>query len=300
MRRVEHAATRIAFAGLGRMGLPMCERLARAGFAVVATDLSTDARDVIVRLGVEWAPTVAAAASSADVVVTVLPGPGALAAVTDELVGALSPGTTWIDMTTGSASVARDIAAPARSRGIHTLDAPVAGGPDAARDGRLVAFVGGTTADVKAQSALLEVLCAKVLHVGPGGAGYTVKLLVNLLWFGQAIATAEALTLGERAGIDPDLLRSAVDQSAAASGFVAHDADALLAGNDLTSFGLARCCEELQSALALGRELGVPLELAATVADVHDQALAHYGDVDGELLGARFVAERAGVSLRRG
>jgi 3-hydroxyisobutyrate dehydrogenase len=129
--------------------------------------------------------------------------------------------------------------------------------------------------------------------------GYTVKLLVNLLWFGQAVATAEVLALGERAGLDLDIFRAAVGHSAAASRFIAHDADALLDGDDRTSFGLARCCEELEAALALGAELGVPLELAAVVADVHRQALQHYGDVDGELLGARLVAERAGVSLRR-
>ena len=123
---------------------------------------------------------------------------------------------------------------------------------------------------------------------------------MNLLWFGQALATAEALTLARRAGLDLDTLLAAVGESAASSRFVTGDAQALLDGDDLTSFSLARCCEELSSVLSLGHELDVPLELASLVSELHRRALAHYGDVDGELLGARLIAERAGVTLRRG
>jgi 3-hydroxyisobutyrate dehydrogenase len=126
-----------------------------------------------------------------------------------------------------------------------------------------------------------------------------VKLLVNLLWFGQALASAEALTLASKAGIDLDTLREAVGHSASRTGFMAQDADALLDGDDLSSFALARSCDQLSAVLKLGADLDAPLELASLVADLHRRALAHYGERDGELLGARFVAERAGVELRR-
>jgi 3-hydroxyisobutyrate dehydrogenase len=139
------------------------------------------------------------------------------------------------------------------------------------------------------------VVADRIIHVGPPGSGYTLKLLANALWFGQAVAVAEALTLAERAGIDPETARAALGQSAAGGRFLDHDAPALLAGDDLTSYALARCCEQLGTVLALGEQLAVPLELAAVVDEVHRRALAHYGEVDGELLGARFVAERAGV-----
>jgi 3-hydroxyisobutyrate dehydrogenase len=133
--------------------------------------------------------------------------------------------------------------------------------------------------------------------VGPAGSGYAVKLLVNMLWFGQAIAHGEALTLAARMGLDPETVRLAVQQSAAASRFGERDAPALLRGDDLTSFSLARCCEQLGAVLALGEALGVPLELGAQVAALHEQALAHFGDVNGELLAARLVAQRAGVDF---
>jgi 3-hydroxyisobutyrate dehydrogenase len=94
-------------------------------------------------------------------------------------------------------------------------------------------------------------------------------------------------------------LREALGHSAAATRFLTEDADALLNGDDLTSFSLGRCVEELESVIAVGDKLGVPLELGALIEDLYRQALERYGDVDGELLGARFIAERAGVTLRR-
>jgi 3-hydroxyisobutyrate dehydrogenase len=203
-------------------------------------------------------------------------------------------------MSTASSGVARSVAAAAGPRGVRVLDAPVGGGPDAARSGTLLAFVGGDAADLQAQRALLATMADRIVHVGPSGSGYTVKLLVNLLWFGQALATAEVLTLAWRAGLDLETLLAAVSQSAAASRFLTEGGQALLAGDDLTSFSLARCCEELASVLSLGDELEVPLELARLVSDLHRRALAHYGDVDGELLGARLIAERAGFMLGQG
>jgi 3-hydroxyisobutyrate dehydrogenase len=200
-------------------------------------------------------------------------------------------------MSTASPRVARAIAAAAEPRGVRALDAPVGGNPAAAREGRLLCFVGARDPDLAAQRPLLEALADRIVHAGPPGAGYTVKLLVNLLWFGQAVATAEALTLARRAGIDLERLLGGLGQSAAASSFIAHDAEALLRGDDLPSFPLARCCEQLAAVLALGDELEVPLDLAAAVAGLHRRALERFGDVDGELLGARYVAQRAGVTL---
>jgi len=283
--------------GLGRMGLPICERLAAEGFAVVATDVRPQLRGAAAAAGARWAPTAAAAAADADVAITVLPGPAEVASLIDEVTAALAPGTTWIDMSTASPQVARAIARAADARRVHALDAPVGGNPAAARDGRLLAFVGAAERDLEAQRPLLGTLADRVVHAGPPGCGYTVKLLVNLLWFGQAVATAEALTLARRAGIDLERLLAGLAQSAAASSFIAGDAPSLLRGDDLASFPLARCCEQLASVLALGGELDVPLDLAAVVAGLHEGALARFGDVDGELLGARYVAERAGVNL---
>ena len=289
--------TRVGVIGVGRMGLPVCARLSRTGFSVSATDVRPECRDAALADGAQWLPTAKAIAGAAEVVITVHPGPVEVTALIDELVGSMAAGATWIDMSTASPATARALASAAAPRNVHVLDAPVGGNPAAARDGRLVAFVGGDALDLSAQRDVLAALADRIVHTGPLGSGYTVKLLVNLLWFGQAVATAEALTLAKRAGIDLEMLLAGLDQSAAASSFIGRDAVSLLRGDDLASFPLARCLEQLASVLALGQELGVPLELAEVVAALHERALDRYGDVDGELLGARYVAERAGVAL---
>jgi len=123
----------------------------------------------------------------------------------------------------------------------------VGGGVPAARAGTLQVFVGGDAAVLDRCRLVLEALAdpQRIIHVGGNGAGYTAKLLVNLLWFGQAVATGEALLLARRAGIDLDVLRQTLATSAASTAFVRDDLGALLDGDYLTSFGLDRCCEEL-------------------------------------------------------
>jgi 3-hydroxyisobutyrate dehydrogenase len=208
------------------------------------------------------------------------------------------PGATWIDVTSGSPAVGLELGLRARERGIECLDAPAGGGPAAAADGRLHLFVGGRTETVERWRPLLEVL-GRVDHVGAQGAGYTVKLLANLLWFGQAVASAEALLLARRAGIDLGVLQAVLSRSSAASEFIRRDLDALLDGDYLESCGLDRCCEELQSVVALANELGTPFALSASVAQAYTCALERYGPVDGELLAVALLEEQAGVTLRR-
>ena len=282
----------VGVVGLGRMGLPVCGRLVARGFDVVCTDLEDQKRPAAVRAGAGWLSGAAAVAASADVVVTILPGAAEVRSVAEQLVGVMAPGSIWIDMSTASPR-------PAPPAGIRAIDAPVGGGPDAARAGRLLSFVGAAEEDLEAARPVLEALADRIVHVGPPGSGYVVKLLANALWFQHAVAVSEALTLARRAGLDADLVRQALARSAAASRFLTDDAIALLEGDDLTTFSLARCCEQLASVLALGDELAVEMQVTEAVSEVHRRALAHYGEVDGELLGARFVADRAGSGASR-
>jgi 3-hydroxyisobutyrate dehydrogenase len=138
----------------------------------------------------------------------------------------------------------------------------------------------------------------RIIHVGGNGAGYTVKLLVNLLWFGQAVATGEALLLGHRAGIDLDMLRQALATSAASTAYIRDDLSALLDGDYLTSFGLDRCCEQLTAVTDLARELGVPSQLTQVVERTYQRALRRFGPVDGELMAVALLEEEAGLQLR--
>jgi 3-hydroxyisobutyrate dehydrogenase len=281
------------------MGMPMCARLVECGYSVRASDVRPSLRDELLRTGAAWEATASGAAAGSEVLITMLREPEAVSGLADDLLPLLAPDTVWLDMSTGSPQLAEGLAASAGPRGVRLVDSPVAGGPGEARTGRLLAFVGGRPTDITTVRHVLNSLADRIVQVGPHGNGYLVKLLTNLLWFGQAVLNAETLTLAQRAGLDLDVLRDAVAQSAAANRFMAVDADALLDGDDLASFSLAACCQQLSTVLGFGERLDVPLEFAALVFDIHERALARYGDVNGELLGARLVAEQAGVELRR-
>ena len=287
----------VGIVGVGRMGLPMCARLAEQGFVVVATDIRPAAREAVIAAGAQWAESTAEVVAHTEVVISMLPGPPEVAAIYEQLIAALAPGSTWIEMSSATPAIAADIARLASRHNVRTLDAPVGGGPVEARAGRLLAFVGGSAEDLQTQRTVLDALADRVLHVGAAGSGYAVKLLVNLLWFGQAIANAEVLSLAVRAGIDPETVRQAVQHSAAASRFMENDAPALMRGENLTSFSLARCVEELSGVLNLGSQHEVPLALGERVAELYREALEHFGDVDGELLAARRVIEQAKVEF---
>jgi 3-hydroxyisobutyrate dehydrogenase len=136
------------------------------------------------------------------------------------------------------------------------------------------------------------------VHVGGHGTGYTAKLLVNLLWFGQAVATAEALLLGQRAGIDPAALRHALAGSAAASTFTRSDLGLVFRGDYLASFGLDRICEELDAVTTLAGEHQVPWELSEVVRRTYRRALDRFGPAEGELLAVGLLEDEAGDKLR--
>jgi 3-hydroxyisobutyrate dehydrogenase len=290
----------IGLVGLGRMGVPICANLVRAGHSVRAGDRRPEAAGPAARCGARWVPELARLAAGVDVLITVLPGPGE---VRDLMLGpggvaaALRGGATWIDMTSNSPAAMAEIRDALLDRGVQVLEAPAGGGVAAAQQGTLHLLVGGEAQVVSQHRDLLEIL-GRVRHVGGYGAGYTVKLLVNLLWFGQAVAVAEALLLGRASGLDLGVLRDALADSAADSRFIRDDLPALFAGDFMRTFGLDRCYEELQTVTELAREHHVPFTVSEAVADLYRQALRRYGAVDGELLAAALLEEQAGLPLR--
>lgn len=266
-------------------------------------DSRAQARDQARACGAAWRDTPAEAAAGADVLLTVLPGPDDVRAALTGEDGALAcmhPGSAWIDMTSNTPVAARPLQREATERGVRVLEAPVGGGIEAARSGQLQIFAGGDSEVLRTHRQLLETFAdpEKIMHVGGLGAGYTAKLLVNLVWFGQALATSEALLIGQAAGIDSAVLRGVLAGSAAESTFVRHDLGHLLRGDYLPSFSLDRICGELDAVVALGEEYQVPHELTALVSDMYHRALDRFGAAKGELLAVALLEEEAGQRLR--
>ena len=293
----------VGFIGLGRMGAPMALNLRRAGYEVVAFDARAEAVEPLVAAGAVAAESTPGTAASCDVLVTMLPGPPQVEAV---MVGhggafqALRPGSAWVDMTTSTSAVGLALARDGARRQVAVIDAPVAGMVRDAVAGTLQVFAGGTAEDVARVRPVLEAMGDrdKVVHVGSHGAGYAVKLCLNLLWFSHAAASAEVLVLGARAGVDVGTLRRALVAGPAGSALLERDIDGIFDGDYDESFTLDMVTRDLGLAVDLGRDLGVPLELGGLVEQLHRRARALYGDGAGALSAVRMAEESAGIKLR--
>jgi 2-hydroxy-3-oxopropionate reductase len=259
---------RVAFVGLGVMGRPMVRRLLDAGHQVVVAGRSPGPVEELVAAGAQAASSPRSAAAGADVLLTMLPdspevlevlaGPeGALAALP---VGALA-----IDMSTVAPETARHLAAEGRERGIAVLDAPVSGGDVAARDGTLAAMVGGAEADFERARPLLEVLCERIVLVGANGSGQVVKACNQIVVALTIEALAEALTLGEAAGIDAERILDVLGGGLAANRFMQVRRDNLLNGTFEPGFRVDLHRKDLRIALRTAAELGVDLPVTPLV-----------------------------------
>ena len=193
--------TRIAFFGLGTMGLPMARHLVAAGHEVVGHDL--DPARVEALHGATEGP--------AEVAIASLPTPEAVESVA---LGQIGSGiTTFVDMSTGPPALARRLAEELGAAGVDSVDAPVSGGPIGAEAATLSIFVGGSEVAFSRVEPLLNALGSVVVRVGAPGTGQVVKLCNNLMAAVNMVAIAEACAVAERAGIDPKTFYELVTSS---------------------------------------------------------------------------------------
>ena len=276
---------RIGVLGLGRMGAPIAARLAAAGFEVQGYDPRGGAHST--------AGSARELAASVDVLITVLPGRAETEAVLPDLLAVMKPDALWLDLTSGDPALTERLA-----RGARAVGAPMGGGPAEAQAGTLTLFVGGAETDVDSLRPLLETIASRIEPAGERPQdGQIVKLLANLLWFGQAVAVTEALLLGVKLGLTMTAMRDILPRSAGGSSFIDTHLHRLLAGDYAETFGLDRCVEELDTLVALAESAGTPFALSTLVDGLHREALAAFGPVDGELLVAKLLERRAGIDL---
>ena len=305
--RVADPVTRVAFIGLGHMGGHMCRNVIAAGFGVTAYDLDSVALARAAADGARPAESVADCVRDAEILLTSLPGPPQVEAVLcgaggdESAIAAMAPGSIVVDMSTSSLEVGRRARAAATAAGIRLLDAPVAGQTIGAEAGTLAIYVGGEPETFARALPVLEAMGdpQRIFLLGRGGCGYAVKLLLNLTWFIQAVATAEALTIGVKAGVDLSSLHTALVASPANSVFLERDVLPLLERGDYDEgFTMELVTKDLGLAIDLARDVGVPVELSSLVEQIHRRARAVYGDDAGEMSAVRLYEDLAGTELR--
>jgi len=295
---------RVGFIGLGQMGGPMSAHVLAAGHDLIVHDIRPDAAAHLIAAGARWADTPRQAADGREIVITSLPGPRQVEEVLlgqDGLLDGLEPGAIWADMSTSVPAVADLVRQRAEPRGVRVIDAPVSGMTAGAKAGTLQIFVGGDESDYLTARPVLEAMGDpdRIRHVGKHGAGYTVKLMLNLLWFAHLCATAEVLSIGVGAGVDLAALRDSLLASPAASHFLAADVLSVLKGGDYDEgFAIALACKDLGLAVDLARATGVPAEIGALVEQIYRRARAQYGDSGGEMLPMKLLEDLTGRPLR--
>jgi 3-hydroxyisobutyrate dehydrogenase len=293
---------KVGFIGLGHMGGPMSGNVLAAGHDLVVHDVRREAAAKVEATGAQWASSPQEVGAGRDVVITMLPRPEHVEQVllgTDGLLAGMAPGSVWVDMSTSIPAVADRVRAVAGE--VAVLDAPVSGMAAGAKAGSLQIFVGGDEEVFERVRPLLETMGdpERILHVGANGAGYTVKLMLNLLWFAHLVATAEVLSIGTQAGVDLATLRRCLLASPAASNFLENDVLSVLTDGDYDeSFALALACKDLGLAVDLAGAVGVPAELSAVVEQIYRRARAQYGDNGGEMLPIKLYEDLTRSQLR--
>jgi 2-hydroxy-3-oxopropionate reductase len=258
----------VGFIGLGIMGGPMAANLVRAGFDVAGYNRSGAAVDRLVAAGGRAGGSVADVVRDADVVITMLPDTPDVEAVAGAIIDAGHPGLLYIDMSTIQPQAARAVAQAAHDKGIRVLDAPVSGGEQGAIDGALSIMVGGDAEDVERAGPVLAALGTTIVHVGPAGAGQTVKAANQLVVAGTIELVAEAIVLLEASDVDAAAGLRVLAGGLAGNRILDRKAATMLAREFTPGFRVDLHHKDLGIGLAVARDAGVVVPLGAVVAQL--------------------------------
>ncbi len=268
--------TKIAFIGLGIMGLPMAKNLAASGFDVVGVARPGSSRDRAVEAGLAVTDSLSEALTDSSVVITMLPDTPDVNSVLEDCAPLLSAGTLVIDMSTIDPVVTKRLAA-ALPDGVGFVDAPVSGGEAGAVEGALSIMVGGAQGDVAAAMPLFQAMGRTIVHVGPIGAGQVVKAANQLVVAGNIQMMAEAIVFLRAQGADVPAALDVLSGGLAGSTVLQRKKDAFLNGSYDPGFRLALHAKDLGIVESSAAATGVSLPLTAAVTQLV-RALVARGD----------------------
>jgi 2-hydroxy-3-oxopropionate reductase len=290
---------RIGFIGLGIMGKPMAGNLLAAGYPLTVCNRSRGPVDELAVHGASPADSPREVAAASDVVITMLPDSPDVEQVVlgmDGVAEGIARGALYIDMSTISHAMSRNIALVMLERGVDAIDAPVSGGQPAAESGELSIMAGASEDALQRASPIFGVLGKTTTHIGPAGAGQVAKAANQIVVALTIQAVAEALVLARKAGVDPGRVRGALLGGFAASRILDLHGERMLEGRYAPGFKLHLHRKDLAIALQLGREDHASLLATAQAAELMDGLLAQgLGDLDHSAM-AMFYEQMAGLT----
>ena len=276
---------RCGFIGLGAMGAPMARHLhARGMLAVVGNRGPLKSRALADELGVR-AATSSADFGDCDLVMLCVSEDADVLQNVGDLCGALREGAVVVDHSTVAPDTAREASARLAEHGVHFLDAPVSGGVEGARNGKLSVMVGGDAEILDAARVALDAYAARITHLGACGAGQSTKAVNQVLVAGIAQAVCEGLALGERLGLDSERLLPTLSAGAAGNWFLDKRGATMLRSEFVPGFKCAHLLKDLRIVEAMASALGIrhPV-LSQSLVDYAELVAQGRGDEDTSAL----------------
>ena len=295
-------ATSVGFIGVGNMGNPMASNVLKAGFPMIVYDRSPQAMENLLQAGARRAASAREVVEGAEIVLTSLPASPDVEAVYLEpggLVDSAKPGTILIDLSSVFPSTPRKIEPRATARGVHFLEAPVSGGVTGARAATLAIMVGGDPETLTRAQPVLRAIGPNIFHVGPVGAGNTVKAINNMMASVNALAMMEGVALGVKAGLDPMTIYEVVKASSGGSKALERIPNSLIPRQFEPGFKVQLMNKDLETFTTIAKELHVPVSFA-NVAQQYQQMAIAAGLADQDTSVVMTIIERlAAVEVSR-
>ena len=296
-------ATSVGFIGVGNMGNPMAANILKAGFPMTVFDLNPKVMENLVKAGAKAAGSARAVVENAEVVLTSLPAsPDVEKAYLEPggLIERARSGTVLIDLSSVLPSTPRKIEPVAKAKGVGFLEAPVSGGVSGAAAGTLAIMVGGDAETLKRVEHVLKPMGPNIFHVGPVGAGNTVKAINNMMASVNSLAMMEGVAVGVKAGLDPMTIYEVVKASSGGSKALERIPRAIVPRNFEPGFKVALMNKDLDTFNTIAKELHVPVSFA-NVAQRYQQAAMAAGFSEQDTTAAMIIIERlACVQVSKG
>lgn len=298
MTGTEHSRPNIGFIGLGHMGSHMVTRLLHAGYHLTVYDRTAERAQAMSQLGASVAQTPRGLAANSEVIISCVTNDRAVEAVMLAPDGALAgvhASSVIIDMSTVAPQTSRHLFEAAKAVGVPMIDAAVSGSVLQVEQGSLVIFVGGERETYERCKPILDVLGKQSLYLGSSGKGTTMKLVVNLLLGLGRQALAEALVLGEKAGLDREQLIDVLKQTAVVSPRQQADLEHARRREYPADFALALMEKDFHLMLNEAFEVSAPLPMTAVAQQLAAAAMPDYGQEDASAI-IQFMEALAGLS----
>src|SRR5579863_1535441 len=274
----------IGIVGLGRMGSAISQRLRQQGFDVVGWDHNADVNRTLAAGGLQIAANPREIAARADVMISIITEDHGVRRIFNGPDGFLSgdvKGKLFIEMSTLQPMTGRELAPLVDAKGARLIESPVLGTIPQVRDGKLFAMIGGRAEDLDRARPVLEKMTRRIVHMGPNGSGYAMKLAVNLGLGAYIQAVSESLALGVKQGLTLDQMLDVLQEAPYASGWLKSKIDVLKGAPAEMTLDIRTLRKDLMSAVATGTLTGVPMPLsAATLASLSAAVAGDYGSGD--------------------